>query len=83
MVHRVRIEGVVRELCHVAVLPGVRRPSAIGFKTDEVVQATVHSAGSERQKIEQRGRVEAQDEQDAAAAQEHSPIGKRQRGRRR
>ncbi len=36
MVHWVRIEGVVRELYDVAVLPGVRRPSAIGFKTDEV-----------------------------------------------
>lgn len=32
----VRIEGVVRELYDVAVLPGLRRPSAIGFKTDEV-----------------------------------------------
>jgi uncharacterized protein (TIGR03032 family) len=32
----VRIEGVVRELYDVAALPGVRRPSAIGFKTDEV-----------------------------------------------
>ena len=32
----VRIEGVVRELYDVAVLPGVRRPSLIGFKTDEV-----------------------------------------------
>lgn len=31
-----RIEGVVRELYDVAVLPGVRRPSAIGFRTDEV-----------------------------------------------
>lgn len=31
-----RIEGVVRELYDVAVLPGVRRPSAIGFKTDDV-----------------------------------------------
>ncbi|HEX8667608.1 MAG TPA: TIGR03032 family protein [Allosphingosinicella sp.] len=36
MVHWLRIEGVVRELYDVAVLPGVRRPSAIGFKTDEV-----------------------------------------------
>jgi len=36
MVHWVRIEGVVRELYDVAVLPGVRRPSAIGFKTDEI-----------------------------------------------
>jgi len=36
MVHWVRIEGVVRELYDVAVLPGIARPSAIGFKTDEV-----------------------------------------------
>lgn len=33
----VRIEGVVRELYDVAMLPGVRCPSAIGFKTDEVM----------------------------------------------
>jgi uncharacterized protein (TIGR03032 family) len=32
----VRLEGVVRELYDVAVLPGIGRPSAIGFKTDEV-----------------------------------------------
>jgi uncharacterized protein (TIGR03032 family) len=32
----VRIEGVVRELYDVAVLPNVRRPSMIGFKSDEV-----------------------------------------------
>lgn len=32
----VRIEGLVRELYDVAVLPGVRRPSLIGFKTAEV-----------------------------------------------
>jgi len=36
VVHWVRIEGVVRELYDVAALPGVRRPSAIGFRTDEV-----------------------------------------------
>jgi uncharacterized protein (TIGR03032 family) len=36
MRHWVRIEGVVRELYDVAALPGVRRPSAIGFKTEEV-----------------------------------------------
>jgi uncharacterized protein (TIGR03032 family) len=36
MKHWMRIEGVVRELYDVAALPGVRRPSAIGFKTDEV-----------------------------------------------
>jgi len=32
----VRIEGVVRELYDVAVLPNVRRPSLIGFKSDEI-----------------------------------------------
>jgi uncharacterized protein (TIGR03032 family) len=36
MRHWVRIEGVVRELYDVAALPGVRQPSAIGFKTEEV-----------------------------------------------
>ena len=36
MSHWVRLESVVRELFDVAYLPGVRRPSAIGFKTDEV-----------------------------------------------
>jgi uncharacterized protein (TIGR03032 family) len=32
----VRIEGVVRELYDVAVLPGIRNPSAIGFISDEI-----------------------------------------------
>jgi len=32
----IRIEGVVRELYDVAFLPGISRPSAIGFKSDEV-----------------------------------------------
>ena len=31
-----RIEGVVRELFDVAVLPGKRNPAAIGFVTDEI-----------------------------------------------
>lgn len=35
-VHWVRIEGVVDELYDVLVLPGVRRPMALGFKTDEI-----------------------------------------------
>ena len=30
------LQGVVRELYDVVVLPGVRRPSALGFKTDEI-----------------------------------------------
>ena len=36
MVAWVRIEGLVSELYDVAALPGVRRPSLIGFKSDEV-----------------------------------------------
>ena len=36
IVHSLRIEGVVQELYDVAVLPGVRRPMALGFKTDEI-----------------------------------------------
>jgi hypothetical protein len=32
----VRIEGVVRELYDVAVLPGIRNPSVIGFISDEI-----------------------------------------------
>ena len=36
MIAWARIEGVVRELYDVAVLPNVRRPSLIGFKSDEI-----------------------------------------------
>lgn len=36
IVHWLRIEGIVRELYDVAVLPGVRRPMAIGLKSDEI-----------------------------------------------
>jgi len=36
VVHSLRIEGVVSELYDVAVLPGVRRPAAVGFMTDEI-----------------------------------------------
>lgn len=35
-VHWLWMEGVVEELYDVAVLPGVRRPMAIGFRTDEI-----------------------------------------------
>jgi uncharacterized protein (TIGR03032 family) len=34
----VRIEGVVREMFDVAVMPGVVNPAMIGFKTDEVLR---------------------------------------------
>ncbi|MGF1641421.1 MAG: TIGR03032 family protein [Rhodospirillales bacterium] len=36
IVHWLRIEGIVAELYDVAVLPGVVRPTALGFKTDEI-----------------------------------------------
>jgi len=35
-VHWLRIDGMVSELYDVAVLPGVVRPTALGFKTDEI-----------------------------------------------
>ncbi len=34
--HWLQIEGLVEELYDVAVLPSVRRPMALGFKTDEI-----------------------------------------------
>jgi uncharacterized protein (TIGR03032 family) len=40
VVHWTRFEGLVRELYDVVVLPGVERPMAFGFKTDEI-QRTV------------------------------------------
>lgn len=36
VVHWVRVEGIVEELYDVVVLVGVKRPMALGFKTDEV-----------------------------------------------
>jgi uncharacterized protein (TIGR03032 family) len=36
VVHWLRLEGVVDELYDVVPLPGVRRPSIIGFKSDEI-----------------------------------------------
>lgn len=36
LVHWIRIEGIVRELYDVVVLPNTTRPMAIGFKTDEI-----------------------------------------------
>lgn len=35
-VHWIRFEGLVEELYDVVTLPGVRRPMALGFKTDEI-----------------------------------------------
>ena len=36
MVHNLRIEGIVEELYDVAILPQVRRPMAVGVKSDEI-----------------------------------------------
>lgn len=36
VVHSVNIEGVVRELYDVVILSGVQRPSALGFKNEEI-----------------------------------------------
>jgi hypothetical protein len=36
VVHWVRLEGMISELYDVVVLPGVVRPMALGFKTDEI-----------------------------------------------
>lgn len=48
IVHWLRIEGVVQELYDVSVLPGVRRPMAIGFMSDEIRRVlTVDDAGWE------------------------------------
>ena len=34
--HWIRVDGMVRELYDVAVLPGVALPMALGFKSDEI-----------------------------------------------
>lgn len=36
VVHSLNCKGVVKELYDVVALPGVRQPSALGFKTDEI-----------------------------------------------
>ncbi len=36
IVHWLRLDGIVEELYDVVVLPGVHRPMALGFKTDEI-----------------------------------------------
>lgn len=36
IVHWFRVEGLIEELYDVAVLPGVVRPTALGFKTEEI-----------------------------------------------
>ena len=36
LVHTLRIEGVIAELYDVVVIPGIRRPMALGFRSDEI-----------------------------------------------
>jgi hypothetical protein len=46
VVHWLRLEGMVSELYDVVVLPGVARPMALGFKTDEIQRLlTIGAAG--------------------------------------
>jgi uncharacterized protein (TIGR03032 family) len=47
IVHWLRIEGAVGELYDVVALPGVVRPTALGFKTDEI-RYTVTAEGETR-----------------------------------
>lgn len=54
--HWVRIEGVVSELYDIAVLPGILRPSIIGFQSDEI-RRTIKIASS---KSVERKRVATQ-----------------------
>jgi uncharacterized protein (TIGR03032 family) len=49
-VHWLRLEGMVRELYEVIVLPGVVRPMALGFKTDEIPQHKPFGRGHRRHK---------------------------------
>ena len=43
IIHWLKLEGVVSELYDVAILPNVRRPMALGFKSDEIRRLiTIH-----------------------------------------
>lgn len=43
LVHWLRMEGVVKELYDVAILPGKRRPMAFGFQTDEIKRVLTYN----------------------------------------
>ncbi len=49
--HWVRLGGVVRELYDVGVLPGVRRPMAVGFQSDEIRRYISFEGGSGRGRL--------------------------------
>ncbi|WP_228057622.1 DUF4915 domain-containing protein [Tychonema sp. LEGE 07203] len=38
IVHWLRFEGIVTELYDVQVIPGVQKPMALGFQTDEIAK---------------------------------------------
>ncbi|GAB4375728.1 MAG: TIGR03032 family protein [Elainellaceae cyanobacterium] len=38
IIHWLQFEGVIRELYDVQIIPGARRPMALGFQTDEIAQ---------------------------------------------
>ncbi len=46
VVHWLRLEGKVTELYDIAILPGVRRPKALGFKSDEIRYTVTFEGGS-------------------------------------
>ncbi|MEQ1887169.1 MAG: hypothetical protein ABL967_19055 [Bryobacteraceae bacterium] len=45
-VHWLRAEGVVEELYDVVAIPGVQRPTALGFKIDEIRRTLTLSEAS-------------------------------------
>ena len=47
--HWLGIDGVVEELYDVAVLEGVRRPMAIGFKSDEIMRVITVAEATTRE----------------------------------
>ncbi|TJW05619.1 MAG: DUF4915 domain-containing protein [Mesorhizobium sp.] len=54
--HWLRIEGVVEELYDVIALPGVRRPIALGFRTDEI-RRVIRIASCKAQSVTRRLRT--------------------------
>jgi hypothetical protein len=47
LAHWVQIEGIVTELYHLALLPGVRCPQALGFKSDEIERLISFQVGKQ------------------------------------
>jgi hypothetical protein len=47
IVHWLRFDGLIQELYDVAVLPGVRRPMALGLRSDEIRRILTVGAAAE------------------------------------